>query len=73
MSPTRTVRQGSSLALPALVPTGTSAHPLRDAVPRGRALLPKVHINAGHHTTLAPVVGIANIVQEVRTGTNKAS
>jgi len=31
-----------------------------------------VHVDAGHHTTLAPVVSIANIVQEVKTGTNTA-
>ena len=33
-----------------------------------------VHVDAGHQTALAPfrkaVVGIANIVQEVKTGTN---
>ena len=40
MSPTRTVRLGSSLALPATASTGTSAYPLRDAALRGRVLLP---------------------------------
>lgn len=29
-----------------------------------------VHIDAGHHTTLAPVVSIANIVKEVKTGSD---
>ena len=36
-----------------------------------------VHVDAGHHTTLAPVVSrvvsVANIVQEVKTGTNTAT
>ena len=32
-----------------------------------------VHVDAGHHTTLAPVVSIANIVQEVKTGNDTAT
>jgi len=32
-----------------------------------------VHLDAGHHTTLAPVVSIAKIVQEVKAGTHKAT
>ena len=32
-----------------------------------------VHIDAGHHTTLALVVSIANVVQEVKTGTDTAN
>jgi len=32
-----------------------------------------VHVDAGHHTKLAPVVSIANIVQEVKTGTDTAT
>ena len=31
-----------------------------------------VRFDAGHQSVLAPVVGIANIVQEVKTGTNTA-
>ena len=33
---------------------------------------PGSHVDAGHHTALAPVVSIANIVQGVKTGTNAA-
>ena len=49
---------------------GISARPLRDAALRGRVLLLRRHFDAGHQAKLAPVVSIANIVQEVKTGTD---
>ena len=50
-SPTRTDCLGSSLALPALVPTRISAHPLPDAAPGVEHRSPDDRlVDAGHHS-----------------------
>ncbi len=69
-STTRTVVQGSSPALPGTFHQGISARPLRDAEPGSSPAPPASTSMRCTNVMLSNTVGIANIVHEVKTGTN---
>ena len=71
-SPTRTVRQGSSLALPATALTRDERLPAaRRGTPGVEPCSSGVHVDAGHHhIVLANTVGTAITVKEVKVRTD---